>query len=214
VTAYQDSSGPDQKCLNDFLIQPNSKLFTDKNRLIVSFPANSRAGQSFTDSSVNELRQPLNVLRKGQMPALNPPIMPKPRFLKGFYVPCKDDVDNRQIVTELAGRVAAKSRKEVMHHRYHTKYPQMDLSLWLPEEDVDITKIAISKIVKSKNNVECTVAMVGSVYVSQSGRKAQTFRIQYAPSDDTGRLSFGDAKRMHEELYASIPKAFPGAECR
>ena len=148
------------------------------------------------------------------MPALNPPIMPKPRFLKGFYVPCKDDVDNRQIVTELAGRVAAKSRKEVMHHRYHTKYPQMDLSLWLPEEDVDITKIAISKIVKSKNNVECTVAMVGSVYVSQSGRKAQTFRIQYAPSDDTGILSFGDAKRMHEELYASIPKAFPGAECR
>ena len=90
----------------------------------------------------------------------------------------------------------------------------MDLSLWLPEEDVGITEIAISKIVKSKNNVECTVAMVGSVYVSQSGCKAQTFRIQYASSDDTGRLSFSDAKRMHEELYVSIPNVFPGAECR
>ena len=148
------------------------------------------------------------------MPALYSPIMPKPRFLKGFYVPCKDDIDNRQIVTELAGRVAAISRKEVMHNRYHTKHPHMDLSLWLPDEDVGITENEISKIVKSKNNVECTVAIVGSVHVSQSGRKAQTFRIQYAPCDDKDILSFGDAKRMHEELYASIPIIFPGAECR
>jgi hypothetical protein len=191
----------------------NSKIFTEKNRLIVSIPA-ARPRPFLTDLAVDRLNQPPDVARRGRMPSLDQPILPKLRYLKGFCVPCKDDEASRQIVTELAGRVAANHRKEVIHNRYHMKYPRMDLSLWLPEEDVGISEDAISHVIESQNKVECTVAKVGSVYVSQSGRRAQTFRIEYAPSDDTETLSFDDAKRMHGELYATIPRVFPGTECR
>ena len=197
------------------MLHLNTKIFTEKNRLIVSLPPGTQQPKpSLPDPVVNRLHQPLDVARKGRMPSLDQPILPKLRFLKGFCVPCKDDEVSRLIVSDLAGRVAANHRKEVMHNRYHTKYPHLDLSLWLPEEDVGISEDAISHIVESKNKVECTVAKVGPVYVSRSGRSAQTFRIQYAPSDDTGMLSFDDARRMHEELYATIPISFPGAECR
>ncbi|KAL3803953.1 hypothetical protein ACHAW5_001730 [Stephanodiscus triporus] len=143
------------------------KIFTDKNRLIIGVPTHlQQTKHSFTTLSINQRHQPLDVVRKGRMPSLNSPIMPKSRFLKGFCVPCKDDNETRQVVTELAGRVAAEKRKEVMHNRFHEKRPQMDISLWLPEAAVGISEDAISQIVKSNNNVECTVTKVGPVYAA------------------------------------------------
>ena len=85
--------------------------------------------------------------------------MPKARFLKGFYVPCKDDEENRKLVSNLAGRVAANNRKEVMHNRRHTKSPQMDLSLWLPEEDVGLSEDALSFLIETNHNVKCNVSI-------------------------------------------------------
>ena len=90
----------------------------------------------------------------------------------------------------------------------------MDISLWLPEEDVGLSEGSLSRIVESKHGVKCSVSKVGTVYVDPSGRMSETFRIQYSNSDETTILPYDDAKTMHEQLYEMIPKAFPGAECR
>ncbi|KAL7541277.1 hypothetical protein ACHAXR_010782, partial [Thalassiosira sp. AJA248-18] len=191
------------------------KIFTGKNRLIMGFP-NAQIETSLKELAANQPEGPLkkSLTRKGQMPPLSTSIIPKPRFLKGFCVPCEDTNENRQLVSKLAGRVAANKRKEVMHNRNHRKSPQMDLSLWLPEEDVGLSEEALINMVESKHKVKCTVSTLGSVWVNPSGRRAKTFRFQYNNSDETTILPFEDAKRMHDQLYANIPKAFPGAECR
>mmetsp|Transcript_15918 Transcript_15918/g.28768 ORF Transcript_15918/g.28768 Transcript_15918/m.28768 type:complete len:170 (+) Transcript_15918:53-562(+) len=169
-------------------------------------------------------------MRKGLMPPLDeaPIIMPKSRFLKGFYVPCEDTEHNRRLVSEISGRAAANTRKEVMHNRNHKKYPEFDLSLWLPDDDeekeedgnaaaaVELSEDSLSRVVESKHDgaVKCSVSRVGEVYVNPSGRRSQTFRIRYENSEGGGVLPFEDAKAMHGKLYDAIPKVFPGAECR
>jgi len=192
-------------------------IFTGKNRLIMGFPNTAQAKRSFTKVPDNQSKKP--VLRRGQMPPLDnasSSIMPKARFLKGFSVPCEDTDENREIVSNLSGRAAANNRKAMMHNRHHTKSPLMDLSIWLPEDDVNLSEDALSNMVESKHDkIKCNVSKVGDVYVNPSGRRSQTFRIQYNNgSDESNVLPFDDANRMHKELYQMIPTAFPGAECR
>ena len=191
-------------------------LFTDKNRLIMAFPIEGRAKSLLiTESDHDTPKQPV---MRGRMPPLSETsssiILPKARYMKGFSVPCKDDTKSREIVTKLSGKIAANNRKEAMHNRNHTKSPQMDISMWLPNEDVGLSEEALTNIIESKHsNVKCTITKLGSVYVSPDGRKAQTFRFLYSSSSETV-LPFEDAKSMHEELYKLIPVTFPGAECR
>ena len=195
-------------------------IFTGKNRLILGFPSNEQVKVKpyLTSASQDDDRDRIQKqpMRKGQMPPLDTAssIMPKPVFMRGFKVPCKDDTESRQIVPKLAGRAAAMSRKELMHNRHHRKSPQFDLSLWLPEDEHgSISGDAISQIVESKHNVKCSVEKLGSVYISSSGRRSQTFRIRYS-GFDAMILSFEKAKAMQNKLYEQIPIVFPGAECR
>jgi len=220
------------------------KLFTDKNRMILSIP--SKSNHSLIDvvssSYVHLLHQPHEFVRRGQLTSsvveeqrqkqqviiierdkANGSILPKSRFLKGFSVPCKDDYGSRRIVNQLSGRIAANSRKEMMHLRFHKQHPQFHLSLWLPPElPTSLSEQSLSQIVESTNsNVTCTVTKVGSIYINlTTGRQAQTFCVQYALCDENNNsttrslLSFDDAKCMHEKLYSSIPMIFPGSECR
>ena len=142
-------------------------------------------------------------------------ILPKSRFLKGFSVPCEDTEANRRLVSNLSGRAAANDRKAAAHNRNHAKSPQMDVSLWLPEEDDGLSEQALEELVQAEHNVGCTVTKLGSVYVSPSGRKAQAFRFRYNNNGEDRRIfPFDQAKRIHSELYEMIPEVFPGAECR
>ena len=141
-------------------------------------------------------------------------ILPKSRYLKGFHVPCEDIKANRRLVSKLSGRAAADDRKAAAHNRNHAKSPQMDVSLWLPEEDDGLSEQALEELVKTEHNVDCTVTTLGSIYVSPSGRKAQAFRFRYSNGEDDGIFPFDFAKRIHNELYEMIPEVFPGAECR
>ena len=155
-------------------------IFTGKNRLIMGLPANAQIEHSLRKNADTQPKKPVMPIRRGQLPPLDnvSSIMPKPRFLKGFYVPCEDTKDKRKLVSEIAGRVAANTRKAVMHNRNHKKSPQMDISLWLPEEDVGLSEDSLSRIVESKHGVKCSVSKVGTVYVDPSGRMSETFRIQ------------------------------------
>ena len=193
-------------------------IFTGKNRLILGFPNNEQVKVKpyLTGASEDDRdRIQKQLMRKGQMPPLDTTssIMPKPVFMRGFKVPCKDDSESRQTVSLLAGRAAANSRKELMHNRHHRESPQFDLSLWLPKDLPGISGDALSQIVESKHNVKCSVAQLGSAYVSPSGRRSQTFRIQYS-GFDAKILSFEKAKTIQNYLYEQIPSVFPGAECR
>ena len=168
-------------------------------------------------------------------------LRPKPRYMKGLYIPCQDSLTHRQLITQLSGKEAADTRKKVMHNRSHTKYPQLDVSLWLPNDDEDstlgiVSEEALSLLISEMNHkIQCTVTRLGEMYVHPaSGRKAQTFRIQYSvspSSSDDGNikdeevtnitdidaddiLSFEDAKRIHLQLCETIPISIPGAECR
>jgi len=213
-------------------------IFTGKNRLIVSSPNTDMDRIKHMPKTRDEYNKPktkqsatTSPMRKGQMPPLDdaPSIMPKSRFLKGFYVPCEDTEHNRRLVSDMSGRAAANTRKEVMHNRNHKKSPEFDLSLWLPDDDeddddeddgnaaaVELSEDSLSRIVESKHDggVKCSVSSVGEVYVNPSGRRSQTFRIRYENAEDGGVLPFEDAKAMHGELYDAIPEVFPGAECR
>ena len=166
------------------------KLFTDKNRMILSIP--SKSNHSLIDvvssSYVHLLHQPHEFARRGQLTSsvveeqhqqqqeviiierdkANGSILPKSRFLKGFSVPCKDDYSSRRIVNQLSGRIAANSRKEMMHIRFHKQHPQFHLSLWLPPElPTSLSEQSLSQIVESTNsNVTCTVTKVGSIYIN------------------------------------------------
>lgn len=188
-------------------------LFTDKNRLIMA-----TSGSNNVASAPTAARR----MKSGQMPPLNAfkddisstMINSKARFMKGFYVPCKDDNESRSFVSEISGRLAAERRKVVMHNRNHQEMPQLDISLWLPNDGSDITEEEMSQLITSKNTeVNCSVARLGEVYTDpKTGRRAQTFRIQYG--SDKRVMSFEEANQAHKLLYTSIPLAFPGAECR
>jgi hypothetical protein len=217
--------------------------------MILSIPSKSKHSviEDESSSSVKLLHQSHEFVRRGQLTSslverhqqvvvierdkANGSILPKSRFLKGFSIPCKNDDDSRHIINQLSGRIAANNRKEIMHNRNNTKHPQLHLSLWLPinNDDLDIvgndivslSEHSLSQTVESTNSsVTCTVTKVGSTYIHPTtGRQAQTYCVQYAPSDDdntttTCRLTFDDAKCIHDKLYASIPVVFPGAECR
>ncbi|KAL9183327.1 hypothetical protein ACHAXT_005114 [Thalassiosira profunda] len=136
-------------------------------------------------------------------------------LLERFHVPCEDTKANRRLVSNLSGRAAADDRKAAAHNRNHAKSPQMDVSLWLPEEDNGLSEQALEELVRTEHNVDCTVKKLGSVYVSPSGRKAQAFRFRYNNNGEDRRIfPFDQAKRIHSELYEMIPEVFSGAECR
>jgi len=208
------------------------EIFTGKNRLIMGRPTPLIAKSD--DASVTSLatespeRSPF---RKGQMPPLldddktsttTTAINPKARFMKGFYVPCEDTKESRDIVSNIAGRAAANKRKELMHNRNHVDAPQMDLSLWLPPEDAErgdgglLTEESLTRILemKSPEYVTCEVTKMGDVYINPAGRKAQLFRVQYSNRVDGETLSFDEAKSIHAQLRDAVPINFPGAECR
>jgi hypothetical protein len=226
------------------------QIFTDKNRLILGFPStttntgrNSQkdcAPSSFV--TIQPSVKPAFTTRGNNMPPLNNHhisandiLRPKPRYMKGLYIPCQDSLTHRQLITQLSGKEAADTRKKVMHNRSHTKYPQLDVSLWLPNDDI-VSEEALSLLISEMNHkIQCTVTRLGEMYVHPaSGRKAQTFRIQYSvspSSSDDGNikdeevtnitdidaddiLSFEDAKRIHLQLCETIPISIPGAECR
>jgi len=210
------------------------EIFTGKNRLIMARPSSSPLVAKSDDASETSLatespeRSPF---RKGQMPPLldddktsttTTAINPKARFMKGFYVPCEDTNESRDIVSNIAGRAAANKRKELMHNRNHVDAPQMDLSLWLPPEDAEIgeggllTEESLTRILemKSPEYVTCEVTKMGDVYINPAGRKAQLFRVQYNNRVDGETLSFDKAKSIHAQLRDAVPINFPGAECR
>jgi len=83
-------------------------------------------------------------------------IISKPVFMRGFTIPCQDDIECRELVSKLAGREAAVKRKELMHNRHHDSSPTMDISVWLPDEDVGLSGDALSQIVESKYSVKCS----------------------------------------------------------
>jgi hypothetical protein len=97
----------------------------------------------------------------------------------------------------------------------------MDLSLWLPPEDAEkgdggvLTKESLTRILEmmSPEHVTCEVNYLGDVYINPTGRKAQTFRVQYNQVDGE-TLSFDEAKLIHTQLRDAVPNKFPGAECR
>lgn len=215
------------------------EIFTGKNRLIMGRPSRSSSSNSPVSKNDDDLRStPTENLerspfRKGQMPPLldddrtftssttSAAINPKARFMKGFYVPCEDTHESRDIISSIAGRAAANKRKELMHNRNHVNAPQMDLSLWLPPEPTEIgdggvlTEESLTCILKRKSPeyVMCEVTRLGDVYINPAGRKSQSFRIQYNQVDG-GTLSFDEAKSIHAQLRDAVPIQFPGAECR
>ena len=204
------------------------EIFTGKNRLIMGRPPSTQT-DAFT-SAVTESPE-RSPFRKGQMPPLldddkaaastTVAINPKARFMKGFYVPCEDTTDSRNIVSKIAGRAAANKRKELMHNRNHVNAPQMDLSLWLPPQDAEIgdggvlTEESLARILemKSPECVTCEVTKLGDVYINPAGRKSQSFRVQYNRVDGE-TLSFDEAKTIHTQLRDAVPIQFPAAECR
>jgi len=151
-------------------------LFTGKNRLIMGFPRNEAHGEQITNQTLR---------RRGQMPPLeSSSIISKPVFMRGFTIPCKDDIECRRLVSKLAGREAADTRKELMHNRHHEKSPTMDISVWLPaDKDVGLSGDALSAIVESKHSVKCS-AQKTDQYVNPAGRKSVTFRVQYSGFDN------------------------------
>ena len=204
------------------------EIFTGKNRLIMSRPNDAMEAKSDDTAASIATRRRSTPFRKGQMPPLldkdsptTTAINPKARFMKGFYVPCEDTKESRDIVSKIAGRAAANKRKELMHNRNHVIAPQMDLSLWLPPDDSDVddrvmlTAESLALILKkaSPENVTCDVSNLGDIYINPAGRKAQTFRVQYNQVDGE-TISFEDAKSMHAQLREAVPLQFPGAECR
>ena len=207
-------------------------LFTEKNRLIVATPNRNVAKPTIVDESSSSSSSSSQINnntmgRFGQMPPLNTVkndasantnmINSKSRFLKGFYVPCKDDNESRSIIFAISGRVAAVKRKEIMHNRNHHGIPQLDISLWLPGNGTEISEESIVELILSKHpNVKCSVSKHGDVYTdSRTLRTSMTFRILYGANDDgDGVLAFEEANTIHKSLYQSIPSAFPGAECR
>ena len=148
-------------------------------------------------------------------------INPKARFLKGFYVPCEDTTNSRNIVSKIAGRAAANKRKELMHNRNHVNAPQMDLSIWLPPQDTEVgeggvlNEQSLTRILEliCVERITCEVIKLGDMYVNPAGRKSQSFRVQYNRVDGE-TLSFDEAKRIHAQLRDAVPIQFPCAECR
>jgi len=193
-------------------------LFTGKGRLIMGFSKSNGQAQFESNISSHDEQIPNQTLRrKGQMPPLestssSSSIISKPVFMRGFTIPCQDDIEHKRLVSKLAGREAAVKRKELMHNRHHDSSPKMDISVWLPDEDVGLSGDALSAIVESKHSVKCSVQKLEQ-YVNPAGRRSITFRVQYSGFDTT-ILSFDKAKVMHDELYKLIPDAFPGIECR
>jgi hypothetical protein len=212
------------------------EIFTGKNRLIMGSPSRSTRSDALAPSSESERSDSRSPFRKGQiMPPLldndenisttttatTAAINPKARFLKGFYVPCEDTTNSRKIVSKIAGRAAANKRKELMHNRNHVNAPQMDLSIWLPPQDTEVgdggvlNEQSLTRILEmmSLECVMCEVIKLGDVYVNPSGRKSQSFRVQYHRVDGE-TLSFDEAKRIHAQLRDAVPIQFSGAECR
>lgn len=199
------------------------KLFTDKNRLIMASPSEcwKESTSSLIPGTPSQINEKLGErIQMGQMPPLNgladeiTAVNPKARYMRGFSVPCKDDDASREIVSKIAGRVAALRRKEVMHNRNHNEAPQLDVSMWLPDDGSDITEQALSKVVRTSNpHVQCSVSKLEGVYTDiKTKRRAQTFRIEYRAEKKV--LSFDAANKIHSELRDTIPVVFPGAKCR
>jgi len=199
-------------------------IFTDKNRLIMATPStvhNTFVSGLSTKQPSGIRDVPIHRMKKVQMPPLNAVqdeisvfmVNPKARFMKRFYVPCKDDNESHAIVSQIAGRLAAVRRKEVMHNRYHNETPHLDISLWLPANESIVSEQSMSELIKSAHpHIQCSVSKLGDVYTNPAGRRAQTFRIQYELVD--GVVSFEEAHEVHKFLYQNIPTSFPGTECR
>eukprot|EP00804_Cyclotella_cryptica_P025779 CCRYP_002677-RA/>CCRYP_002677-RA protein AED:0.00 eAED:-0.00 QI:0/-1/0/1/-1/0/1/0/469 len=201
------------------------KLFTDKNRLIMARPTvedTKSVSKLIPDTQSGTKRNSRKIKRTGSMPpltclesaALSTTVKPKASFMRGFYVPCKDDYENRSVVSSIAGRLAAERRKKVMHNRSHDATPRLDISMWLPQGGSKITEQSLSNAIKSNYpHVQCSVAKLGDVYLDpKTQRNAQTFRIQYRGGEEF--LSFKEANEVHKTLRETVPLAFPGAECR
>lgn len=190
-------------------------IFTKKNRLILGIPTTLSWNKEA--SACKDSEMPAMPTKAGRnMPPIDNSmgILPKPGFLKGFYVPCEDTAEQRALVSKLAGRVAANSRKAVMHNRGHNKNPQLDISFWLPHEHVGLSQGTLCRFVETAHSVNCSVSNIGDAFVHPSGRVSKTFRVQYNTSDGQAMIPYEKAKVMHTQLYDMIPKAFPGVECR
>ena len=183
-------------------------LFTEKNLLIMATP--------------KTIDQESRMIRSGQMPPINAiqdeatsaMINSRARFMKGFCVPCKDDEAHRQLISDIAGRLAATKRKQVMHNRNHEENPRLDVSMWLPTDGSNIIEHSLSDLIKSKHpDIICSVSKLGDVYIDpKTTRRSQTFRIQYGVEDGI-IISFDYANKVHQALYQDIPVVFPGAQC-
>lgn len=187
------------------------KMFTDKNRLIMGFPSTTTAEilhddcapSSISSSEVDLPTVKTTFLSRGKnMPPLNNHqsgatgvLRPKPRYMKGFYIPCQDSLFHRQLITQLSGKEAGNSRKKVMHNRNNTQSPQLDVSLWLPPHDEGktdgiVSETSLSSLIaeilisnQQQTGIQCTVTKLGDVYTHPtSERKAQTYRITYGVS--------------------------------
>lgn len=179
-------------------------LFTDKNRLIMATPGQKTPLTRCDASDQMNIKQTMKI-QPGQMPPLNAinnsvSINPKARLMKGFSVPCKDDKESRAIISNISGRIAAERRKEVMHNRNHQDMPQLDLSLWLPDNGSEITEQSLQKVIKRIHpNINSNVKILGDVYLDpKTGRRAQTYRIKYGVEDKV--LSFDEANNAHKIL--------------
>ena len=194
-------------------------LFTDKNRLILArVPDDLHSSKPPGQTKVQKTK-PLH--KKGSMPPLDErtstkSINPKAKYLKGFSVPCEDSESSRALVKQQAGRDAADSRKAMMHNRNHSASPQLNMSLWLPENEDALSEEALADLINSRyDGVACEVSKVGDIYTNPAGRRSQSYRFVYASSQGgKSILKFDDAKRIHRELYELVPKTFLGAECR
>lgn len=165
------------------------KMFTDKNRLIMGFPSTTTPEiaqgcaplSSISSSQVNLPTEKTTFMSRGNnMPPLNNHqsdatgvLRPKPRYMKGFYIPCQDSLVHRQLITQLSGKEAGNSRKKVMHNRNNTQSPQLDVSLWLPPHDKDktdgiVSETSLSSLIaeilmsnQQQAGIQCTVNKTG-----------------------------------------------------
>ena len=145
----------------------------------------------------------------------------KEAFMQKFAVPCQDSIAARNVVANLSGRLAATQRREALHRRKHAATSQLDLSLWLDNEelgvDYDWEGALSGSIRREENDISGTVERIGEVFEHpKSKRVSQTFRISYYRCRDGQRRPIGmeAAKRIHQHLIDRIPSHFEGVKCR
>jgi hypothetical protein len=215
-------------------------LFTAKNLLILASPSLIKMPPRETSKEQQKERQ---LLSPRQMPPLaassrqsssnnQQQMTAKALFLQKFDVPCDDTADCRATVKSLAGREEAERRQSSLHRKKHADAPELDVSMWLPDDIPQQRRNAnweasLAALVQSyAPSANCVVGQFGPAFVHPtSGRTSQTFRFRYyqaqthqgsssARTTPNVALPSDRAKQIHGELFERIPVAFPGVECR